>query len=512
MTKESKLPPPSGGLLAVLPDQSTPWYKKRHLVKLNALILGLVCFQGAVGYDGSLLNSLQSFPQWNSFMDHPAGEWSGFINASYFLGFFVACPPSSWLVNKYGRRLPALLGFIPLALGVGLQTGAQSRAQWIAGRFILGIPTAMFSTSVPLLITEIAYPAQRSVITSLTNCNYFVGGIVAAWASYGTRNYTDWAWRIPTILQIALPLVALPSLILVPESPRWLISVGRQEEARQILANLHAGGDANHALVDFELHEITTAIESEKQASQSTSYAMLLSTKAHRRRFFITATLAVYSQWVGNGVVSYYLATVLATVGITSVTDQNLIMGCLQIWSLMAACTGAACMERLGRRFLLMLSCAIMLVSFILITALSGSFAENGSRAVGITMIPFIFLFNAGYGVAITPLQIAYPLELWPFQLRGRGMSAAWMIMILALIFNVFVNPVALTAIGWKYYIVYVALLVSYGFVIFFFYPETRGRTLEEISVIFGDAPEGLYSDELETKEMVEKAGVKHLE
>jgi hypothetical protein len=91
-------------------------------------------------------------------------------------------------------------------------------------------------------------------------------------------------------------------------------------------------------------------------------------------------------------------------------------------------------------------------------------------------------------------------------------MSAAWMIMILALIFNVFVNPVALTAIGWKYYIVYVALLVSYGFVIFFFYPETRGRTLEEISVIFGDAPEGLYSDELEHKKIVEQADVKHLE
>ncbi|KAM0244515.1 hypothetical protein ACHAP5_006196 [Fusarium lateritium] len=498
--------------MAVLPDQSTPWYKKRHLVKLNALILGLVCFQGAVGYDGSLLNSLQSFPQWTSFMDNPAGEWSGFINASYFLGFFVACPPSSWLANKYGRRLPAFLAFVPLALGVGLQTGAQSSAQWIAGRFILGIPTAMFATSVPLLITEIAYPGQRSVITSLTNCNYFVGGIVAAWTSYGTRNYTDWAWRIPTILQIALPLIALPALILVPESPRWLISVGRQEEARRILADLHVGGDANHVLVDFELHEITTAIDSEKQASQSTSYAMLLSTKAHRRRFFITATLAVYSQWVGNGVVSYYLATVLATVGITSVTDQTLIMGCLQIWSLMAACTGAACMERLGRRFLLMLSCAIMLVSFILITAMSGSFAETGSRAVGITMIPFIFLFNAGYGVAITPLQVAYPLELWPFQLRGRGMSAAWMIMILALIFNVFVNPVALTAIGWKYYIVYVALLVSYGFVIFFFYPETKGRTLEEIAVIFGDAPEGLYSDELEPKQVMEKADVKHLE
>lgn len=157
----------------------------------------------------------------------------------------------------------------------------------------------------------------------------------------------------------------------------------------------------NHPLVDFELHEITTAIESEKQATKSTSYMTLVSTKAHRRRFFITLTLAIYCQWVGNGVVSYYLSTVLSTVGITSVTDQTLINGCLQIWSLIAACTGAMSVERWGRRPLLLLSCAIMLVSFILITALSGSFANTGSKSVGITMIPFIFLFNAGYGVAM---------------------------------------------------------------------------------------------------------------
>lgn len=173
-------------------------------------------------------------------MDHPSGEWSGFINAIYFIGFFVACPPSSWLVNKYGRRLSAFLAFIPLALGAGLQAGAKTPAQWIAGRFILGIPTGMFATSMPLLITEIAYPSQRSVITALTNCNYFVGGIVASWTCYGTRNYTDWAWKIPTILQVALPLIALPALIFVPESPRWLVSVGRQEEARRIIARLHA--------------------------------------------------------------------------------------------------------------------------------------------------------------------------------------------------------------------------------------------------------------------------------
>jgi hypothetical protein len=85
------------------------------------------------------------------------------------------------------------------------------------------------------------------------------------------------------------------------------------------------------------------------------------------------------------------------------------------------------------------------------------------------------------------------------------------MIMISALIFNVFVNPIALAAIGWKYYIVYVVLLVSYGLVIFFFYPETKGRTLEEISVVFGDAPDGLYETEDPTK-VTEKADVKHLD
>ncbi|CAI6078870.1 hypothetical protein V2G26_021113 [Clonostachys chloroleuca] len=509
MAVDSKIQLHIGGIQAVLPNPTTSWYKQVHLVKLNGLILGLVCFQSALGYDGSLLNGLQSLPQWSNFMDHPTGAWSGFINAIYFIGFFAACPPSSWLSNKYGRRVPAFLGYIPLALGTGLQTGAKSEAEWIAGRVIIGISTAMVATSIPVLITEIAYPSHRSVITALTNTNFFIGGIIAAWTCYGTRNYSDWAWRLPTVLQLALPLVALPALILVPESPRWLVAVGREEAARETLGRLHAGGDSNHPLVDFELHEITTAIESEKQAEHSSSYASLVSTPAHRRRLFITASLAIYSQWVGNGVVSYYLSTVLATVGITSVTDQTLIMGCLQIWSYIVACAGAFSVERLGRRLLLMISCAIMFVSFILITAMSGSFAQTGSRSVGIAMIPFVFLFNAGYAGAVTPLQIAYPLELWPFQLRGRGLSAAWMIMILALIFNVFVNPIALSAIGWKYYIVYVALLVSYGLVIYFFYPETRGHTLEEISVIFGDAPDGLYSDELDTKKAVEKEDAK---
>ncbi|KAM6507138.1 hypothetical protein FALCPG4_018522 [Fusarium falciforme] len=481
----------SGVDLAVLnPNPDVPWYKQAHLLRLNLNIAGLIFFSSAVGYDGSLLNGLQSLPQWQEYMDHPTGEWSGFINVVYWITIGLSCPVGGWLANRFGRRVVIALAYIPLLAGSGLQAGAQTQAQWIVGRALIGIPTAFYATAVPLLITEIAHPQHRSVVTALVNTAFFVGGIVAAWTCYGTRNYTDWSWRLPCLLQAVLPLAALPALLLAPESPRWLVSKGRLDQARLILGKHHAGGDENQPLVDFELKEMVEAIQAESQAQSSTSYMTMVSTPANRKRFLITISLSFYSQWVGNGVVSYYLSAVLTTVNITSVTDQTLIMGCLQIWSLITAVGGALFVERVGRRPLFLLSWAIMLVSFIVITALSGSFAKSGSSPVGTAMIPFIYLFNAGYGIAVTPLQVAYPLEIWPYELRSRGISLAWMTMVIAVIFNVFVNPIALEAIAWKYYTVFVAVLVAYGLTIYFFYPETKGYTLEEMAFIFGDKPE----------------------
>lgn len=79
----------------------------------------------------------------------------------------------------------------------------------------------------------------------------------------------------------------------------------------------------------------------------------------------------------------------------------------------------------------------------------------------------------------------AYPCEVWPFRLRSRGLSAAWISVVFANMFNTFVNPIALDAIGWKYYFVFVAVLIAYEFTVYFTYPETRGHTLEEMAVLF---------------------------
>ena len=96
-----------------------------------------------------------------------------------------------------------------------------------------------------------------------------------------------------------------------------------------------------------------------------------------------------------------YLSLVLDTIGVTSVTNQLTISACLQIWNLLFAVGAALCVDKVGRRPLFLASASTMLVSYILITGLSGSFAQNGEAAVGTAVIPFLFIFFAGYDIAL---------------------------------------------------------------------------------------------------------------
>jgi hypothetical protein len=132
-----------------------------------------------------------------------------------------------------------------------------------------------------------------------------------------------------------------------------------------------------------------------------------------------------------------------------------------------------------------------MLASYIVISGLSGSFANTQSSSTGIAVIPFLFLFYGFYDIAFTPLLISYPCEIWSFSYRAKGISMALMSTQLAVFFNIFVNPIALEAIQWKYYLVYVAILIGITVVIWFFYPETNGHSLEEMARVFdGDNAE----------------------
>lgn len=146
--------------------------------------------------------------------------------------------------------------------------------------------------------------------------------------------------------------MALPGFWLTPESPRWLVSVGRHNEARTVLARYQASGDENTDVVNTEMIEISRAIELERGAQAETSYLDMISTKGNRRRTMTSITLGAYGQIVGNSVISYYMPLVLYTVGIEDPTKQTLISGCLQIWNLLWSVAASLFVEKIGRRTL----------------------------------------------------------------------------------------------------------------------------------------------------------------
>ncbi|KAL4961093.1 uncharacterized protein BDV14DRAFT_204092 [Aspergillus stella-maris] len=444
------------------PDSESPargWWEYGYLARLNIGIICLTFLSSTNGYDSSLLNGLQALPRWLEFMEQPSSIWLGFINALYWIGAATTTPAAATVANRYGRKKGIYLGYICLIIGTVLQTASPN-----------ALSSHVFSP------VQVAYPAHRGIESALYMTSYYVGSIVAAWVTYGTRSWaSSWAWRFPSVLQFLVPMLALPGLLLVPESPRWMVSVGLNDEARKAIAVHHAGGDEN----------APWAIAAEVAAEKESTWAELIRTPGNRHRLFITITLGFYNQWAGNGPLSYYLSLVLSAVGITETSNQLLISACLQIWNLFFALGAALSVERVGRRKLFLLSAGIMLVSYIVMTGLNGSFEATGNSPTGIAMIPLIFIYFAGYDVALTPLLTAYPCEIWPFRLRSRGLMVAWMSCIVAVIFNTFVNPIAMDAIGWKYYIVYVCLLISWFAITYFWYPETRGLSLEDVALRF---------------------------
>lgn len=118
-------------------------------------------------------------------------------------------------------------------------------------------------------------------------------------------------------------------------------------------------------------------------------------------------------------------------------------------------------------------------------TLVAGLFAELYIKAAGLAVVPMLFLFFACFDLAYSPLFLSYPAEILPYQLRAKGIAVTLSVDAVACFFNQYVNPVAFSAIHWKYYIVYVGCLSFFLVSVYFLFPETKGRSLEEVSRLF---------------------------
>ncbi|KAG9961078.1 general substrate transporter, partial [Aureobasidium melanogenum] len=488
-------------LAEVLPQTNKYWFQHKHLLQLNLLLLVPLISSSVAGYDGSLMNGLQSLPQWRDYFGNPVGTKLGLVNAAQSIGSVIVLPIVGWASDRWGRRLVLLAGIIGVVLATIIQATSTTLAQLIVSRLIVGAAGMLVVQPAPMLIAELAYPTHRGKYTSAFWTMYYLGAILASWTCFGCESIrSNWAWRIPTIMQAAYPLIQAAFWIWVPESPRWLVAQDRAPEAMAILAKYHAGGDLDSPLVVREMGEIVDAIRMEKE-TKTPGWGALVETPGNRKRLFIAVFLGAAAQWNGIGVVSYYLTLVLDSVGITDSFTQTLINGLLQIFNFGAALSAAFLVDRLGRRTLFIWSGFGMLVSYIVWTACSAVNSIDGSKPAGIVVIVCLFTFYYHYDIAYTPLLMSYPTEIFPYSLRSKGLTCELLSIYISLVIAAFTNPIGLENLGWKYYIVFCCFLVVILAVTFLKFPETKGFSLEEIVKIF-DGPQAVRDVEESEKEV----------
>ncbi|KAL2830919.1 putative MFS sugar transporter [Aspergillus cavernicola] len=487
-------------LQTLIANDRTPWYKKPNLRYLY-LILFPACMGIEItsGFDSQIINTVQIVYTWNKYFGDPTGEITddglpeyqipselkGFLASAYSLGAIISLPFVPWVNQKFGRRWTIMFGSCVSLFGALLQGFSNGTAMYCMARIILGFGIPFCIVAGSSMLGELGYPKERAILTSLFNSSYFIGQITAAAVGLGTVNIdSDWAWRIPSLLQIAPALVQVSTVMLLPESPRYLISKDRTDEAVEILVKYHAEGDRESVIVRAEIAQIERTIKLELEEAKHSWWDMFR-TAGMRRRLFISAFLGLFTQWSGNTLISYYLSDLLDMVNITDSIVKSKINVGIACWGLVCGTALALTAPRFKRRTMYLTCASCLLCVYIAWTISMERFMTTQARAAAILTILFIFLYSPAYNLGYNALTYTYLVELFPYFGRSRGLSWFQFYGRGAGFFATYVNPIGLERIAWKWLIVYSCWLAFELVFIFFFFPETHGRTLEELSFMF---------------------------
>lgn len=476
----------------MIPTGRKPWYRDGPLIRLNLLLLCALLTQTATGFDASMLNGMQSLPQWVAFFGHPEGSRLGAMTFGPTGGVLISILVSSQLCDRFGRRYPIFGGSLIIILGSIIQTAAQNYGMFVAARFMVGFGLGIVSVAAPPLLSEVAYPTHRGKLVSFYLCSWPLGSLIAAWVTFGTfKMSSEWAWRLPSLLQCSFSVVQAILSLFAPESPRWLIYQNRNQEALDILVKYHGHGDPNSELVRFEMSEISATLEMEKLQRKS-RWGEWVSTRGNMHRLLLALYIPAMMQWSGNALISYYLAIILRSIGIVNSRTQLIINGCLSIWGFGIAVLFASLIDKAGRRRLWLTGMSGMLLSYIIWTICSAINQQTNFKNKGYAgaVIAMIFLYQLFYHIC-SPVATTYIMEVVPYSLRSKASMMYQLSGNLAGVYNSFANPVAMKAITWKYYIVWCVALAIHLVVMYFCFPETKGLGLEEVAVIF-DGPDAL--------------------
>ncbi|KAL2161721.1 hypothetical protein VTH06DRAFT_8283 [Thermothelomyces fergusii] len=466
-----------------------PW--SRTSIHLYFSIFIAFCCACANGYDGSLMTSIIAMPHFQQrFGVGKVGTGAAVVFSLYVVGAMVGSPFAATLSDKFGRRKSMFAGGLIIITGMILVSTAYHLPQFVVGRFVLGLGIAVMTVAAPAYAIEIAPPHWRGRCTGFYNCGWFGGAIPAAVITFGC-NYidSDYSWRIPLIFQAFACVIVMASVFFIPESPRFLMANGKDDEALAFLIKYHGNGDANSRLVRLEYEEWKEGIRQDGIDKVWWDYRPFLLTHSGRWRMAQVLMISIFGQFSGNGL-GYFNTTIFENLGVDSVAQQLGYNILNQGLSAIGALTAVSLTDRMPRRPVLILGtflCAATLATNSGLSAVLDKQTQRGQidLSYGRGALASYFLFNIVFSFTYTPLQGTIPTEALETTTRAKGLALSAFIVNGMGFINQFAGPIALDRIGYKYIYVFVAWDCIEALAWYLFGVESQGRTLEQLEWVY---------------------------
>ncbi|RYP78061.1 hypothetical protein DL771_000754 [Monosporascus sp. 5C6A] len=498
-----------------------PGLNVANLLEKKALLRAINCVAALsiffFGYDQGMMGGVNNAKDYIDLMGFghvdPATEepiitdslLQGGIVSVYYLGTLFGCLHGGWVGDKIGRTKTIAVGAVWAIVGACLQCSAQNANWMICARAVNGIGTGILNAIVPVWATETAEHTSRGKFIAIEFTLNIFGVVVAYWLEFGL-SFIDHGnsavrWRFPIAFQIIPLLVLLASVWFFPESPRWLVKEGRDEEARYILRRLRGSTGADAARAEAEYQDIRQVVALETKESRKNSYVHMLfgvgSGKLHTgRRVQLVIWLQILQEWVGIAGVTVYAPTIFRIAGYGTAKSQW-ISGLNNIFYMFATLICVFTLDRIGRRWTLYWGAIGQGAAMFL----AGAFSRLGQQArasgntslaesYGAAAASFVFIFTSVFGATWLTVPWLYPAEIFPLQVRAKGnawgvfgwsIGNGWLTLLC---------PVMFGAIGENTLHIFGACNLLAIPVVWAFYPESNQRTLEEMDLLFAsDSP-----------------------
>lgn len=455
------------------------------------LTASCICCFILFGYEQGALANIQGHETFQAQFGYPSGSYLGIIVSTYNLGSFFGCLVNIGCGDILGRKRAIWTGFSLVTIGVILQTSSYSVIQLFIGRFISGVGTGFETSTSPMYQSEVCSAKYRGRLVSAEPMFVAVGIVLAYWVGYGISHAEGGVvWRVPIGIQMLFAILGGIMLFLCPESPRWLVKVGRIEEAKYMLSRIR-NLDVNDPEIISTIEEIVS-IQEVEASGKTIDWMSIIKGKdamSGRYRLALAWGIQFFNQMGGCNLVIYYMPLVLETnVGIDAEL-ATILSGCIMICMFVAALVPTFFLDRMGRRPTMFVGSVALSVCMLIITILLKQDEKKSSSAA----VAFFFVYMCFFGSTMHCTPWVYVPEVLPLQLRAKGVAIATSSNWLWNFVIAMISPVLTQNLGWKTYIIFTVINAFGALCVYLFYPETGGKTLEEVEDIFLGSEKGIY-------------------